>query len=223
MAAPLTLADLAVPLSLEPMEAKLVSELPDDGEWQFEPKWDGFRCLAFRAGDHVDLRAKSGKPLTRYFPELVEVLKALKPKCFVLDGELAIPATNGLSFDALQQRIHPAESRVAKLAAETPSILILFDMLVDAKNKSLVEEPLTKRRAALEAFYTSVSACRSVKLSPATLSHKEADRLAEPNKHLPRRRRSQAPRRPLPARRARHAEGETFAQRGLRGGRLPLR
>jgi ATP-dependent DNA ligase len=176
MAAPLSLADLAVPLSLEPMEAKLVSELPDDGEWQFEPKWDGFRCLAFRAGDHVHLRAKSGKPLTRYFPELVETLKALKPKCFVLDGELAIPASNGLSFDALQQRIHPAESRVAKLAAETPSILILFDILVDAKKKSLVEEALTKRRTALEAFYKSVSACSSVKLSPATISHKEADR-----------------------------------------------
>jgi len=176
MAAPLTIADVAVPLSLEPMEAKLVSELPDDGEWQFEPKWDGFRCLAFRAGDHVDLRAKSGKPLTRYFPELVEALKALKPKCFVLDGELAIPVGKRLSFDALQQRIHPAESRVAKLAAETPAILILFDLLVDAKNKSLIEEPLTKRRLALEAFYKSAGGSGSVKLSPATLDRKEAER-----------------------------------------------
>ncbi|MGK2923902.1 MAG: ATP-dependent DNA ligase [Methyloceanibacter sp.] len=176
MAAPKSLAELAVPTDLEPMEAKLVSELPEDNGWQFEPKWDGFRCLAFRAGDQVELRAKSGKPLTRYFPELVEALKALKPKCFVLDGELAIPVGTRLSFDALQQRIHPAESRVDKLAAETPSILILFDMLVDAKNKSLIAEPLTKRRRALEAFNKSVGGSGSVKLSPATLDRNEAER-----------------------------------------------
>src|SRR6185312_17501140 len=111
MAAPSSLKDLAVPLDIEPMEAKLVEELPEGGGWQFEPKWDGFRCLAFRAGGEVDLRSKSGKPLARYFPEVVEMLGALKPKQFVLDGELAIPSDGTLSFDALQMRIHPAESR----------------------------------------------------------------------------------------------------------------
>lgn len=175
MAAPTTLADLAVPLDLEPMEAKLVTELPEAPGWQFEPKWDGFRCLAFRAGDEVDLRAKSGKPLARYFPEVVAFLKALKPKCFVLDGELAVPSGDTLSFDGLQQRIHPAASRVKTLAAETPAILILFDMLVDPKNKSLIEQTLTKRRAALEAFYKSVSDHRNLKLSPYTLDRAEAE------------------------------------------------
>jgi len=176
MAAPTSLTELAVPLDLEPMEAKLVTELPEAGDWQFEPKWDGFRCLAFRAGDEVDLRAKSGKPLARYFPEVVAFLKALKPKCFVLDGELAIPVGKTLSFDALQQRVHPAESRVKTLAAETPAVLILFDMLVDAKNKSLIEMPLTKRRAALEAFYKSVGDQESLKLSPFTLDRDEAEK-----------------------------------------------
>ncbi len=127
MAAP-SLKSLAVPVGIEPMEAKLVTELPEEPGWQFEPKWDGFRCLAFRAGDQVDLRAKSGKPLARYFPEIVAFLKALKPKEFVIDGELAIPVGGTLSFDALQMRIHPAESRIKKLAAETPAILILFDI-----------------------------------------------------------------------------------------------
>jgi len=175
MAAPTSLADLAVPLDLEPMEAKLVTELPEAPGWQFEPKWDGFRCLAFRAGDEVDLRAKSGKPLARYFPEVVAFLKALKPKCFVLDGELAVPSGDTLSFDALQQRIHPAASRVKKLAAETPAILILFDMLVDPKNKSLIEQKLTKRRAALDAFYKSAGDHQNLKLSPFTLDRGEAE------------------------------------------------
>jgi ATP-dependent DNA ligase len=175
MAAPTTLADLAVPLDLEPMEAKLVTDLPEEPGWQFEPKWDGFRCLAFRAGDEVDLRAKSGKPLARYFPEVVAFLKALKPKCFVLDCELAVPDGDTLSFDALQQRIHPAASRVKSLAAETPAILILFDMLVDPKNKSLIEQTLTKRRAALDAFYKSLGDHENLKLSPYTLDRAEAE------------------------------------------------
>jgi ATP-dependent DNA ligase len=176
MAAPTSLTDLALPLDLEPMEAKLVTELPGDTGWQFEPKWDGFRCLAFRAGNEVDLRAKSGKPLARYFPEVVAFLKGLKPKCFVLDGELAIPTGDTLSFDTLQQRIHPAESRIKKLANETPAILILFDMLLDAKNKSLIELPLTTRRAALEAFYKSAGNIESLKLSPYTLDREEAEK-----------------------------------------------
>ncbi len=175
MAAPSSLKSLAVPLTIEPMEAKLVTELPEEKGWQFEPKWDGFRCLAFRAGKEVDLRAKSGKPLARYFPEVVAMLGALKPKQFVLDGELAIPLDGTLSFDALQMRIHPAESRITKLAAETPAILILFDMLLDIKGKSLIEAPLTKRREALEAFYKAAGDTKRLKLSPYTLDRKKAE------------------------------------------------
>ena len=175
MVAPSSLKSLAVPLTIEPMEAKLVTELPEEKGWQFEPKWDGFRCLAFRAGKEVDLRAKSGKPLARYFPEVVAMLGALKPKQFVLDGELAIPLDTTLSFDALQMRIHPAESRITKLAAETPAILILFDMLLDAKGKSLIEAPLTKRREALEAFYKAAGDTKRLKLSPYALDRRKAE------------------------------------------------
>jgi ATP-dependent DNA ligase len=174
VAAP-TLKSLAVPVGIEPMEAKLVTELPDEPGWQFEPKWDGFRCLAFRAGREVDLRAKSGKKLARYFPEVVAMLGKLKPKQFVLDGELAIPLDGTLSFDALQMRIHPAESRINKLAAETPAIFILFDMLLDTKGKSLIEAPLTKRRAALETFYQAAGETKRLKLSPYTRDRKKAE------------------------------------------------
>jgi len=174
MKVPTSLSELAVPLGLEPMEARLVTDLPDDSGWQFEPKWDGFRCLAYRAGAHVDLRAKSGKPLARYFPEVVAMLKALKPASFVVDGELAIPVGGTLSFDALQMRIHPAESRIKKLAIETPAFLILFDMLLDAKGKSLIEMTLAKRRAALEKFYTSAGETEMLKLSPYTRDRDEA-------------------------------------------------
>ena len=158
------------------MEAKLVTELPEEPGWQFEPKWDGFRCLAFRAGREVDLRAKSGKPLARYFPEVVAMLAALKPSPFVIDGELAIPVGGTLSFDALQMRIHPAESRIKKLAAETPAILILFDMLLDTKGNSLIEAPLTKRRAALERFFKAAGRAEGLKLSPFTLERDQARR-----------------------------------------------
>lgn len=175
MAASPSLEDLAVPLGIEPMEAKLVTELPHDGGWQFEPKWDGFRCLAYRAGNEVDLRAKSGKTLARYFPEIVAMLLRLKQKEFVLDGELTIPVGDTLSFDALQMRIHPAESRIKKLAIETPGILILFDMLLDAKGKSLIEEPLSKRRAALESFYKKARERTALKLSPFTRDRAAAE------------------------------------------------
>jgi ATP-dependent DNA ligase len=158
------------------MEAKLVTELPEEPGWQFEPKWDGFRCLAFRAGREVDLRAKSGKPLARYFPEVVAMLAALKPSPFVIDGELTIPVGGTLSFDALQMRIHPAESRIKKLAAETPAILILFDMLLDTKGNSLIEAPLSKRRAALERFFKAAGKAEGLKLSPYTLERDEARR-----------------------------------------------
>jgi ATP-dependent DNA ligase len=170
-----TLKKLAVPVGIEPMEAKLTRELPQQPGWQFEPKWDGFRCVAFRAGAEVDLRAKSGKPLARYFPEVVRFLKALKPNPFVLDGELAIPLDGTLSFDALQMRIHPAESRIKRLSADTPAILILFDMLLDEKGRSLIEEPLTKRRAALERFFKMVGAVKGLRLSPYTTQRNRAE------------------------------------------------
>src|SRR4029079_5226072 len=115
-----SLKALPVPLNIEPMEAKLVTELPTDLGWQFEPKWDGFRCLTFPASGAVDIQAKSAKPITRSFPEFVAMLKRLRPTRFVVDGELAIPIGDTLSFDALQMRIHPAESRIKKLRTETP-------------------------------------------------------------------------------------------------------
>jgi ATP-dependent DNA ligase len=173
------LKSLAVPVGIEPMEAKLVSELPEGPGWQFEPKWDGFRCLAFRAREEIDLRAKSGKPLARYFPEVVEMLGSLKPKQFVVDGELVIPFDGTLSFDALQMRLHPAESRIRKLSVETPATLILFDTLLDPKGKSLIEEPLAKRRARLERFFGTAGQAEGLKLSPYTLDRAEAERWLE--------------------------------------------
>src|SRR5215207_5013225 len=136
-----------------PMEALSVDEIPAGPEWQYEPKWDGFRCLVFRDGKDVQLQSKAGQPLTRYFPELVEAILALEPKKFVLDGEIVIPTDGGVfSFDALLQRIHPAASRVKKLAAETPSMLLIFDLLVNTTGANLTGEPLSERRQALEQF-----------------------------------------------------------------------
>ena len=124
------LADLSVPLDLAPMEAKLVPALPGEKGFQFEPKWDGFRCIAFRAGSDVEIKSKSGKSLSRYFPEVLDNLRALSAKTFVLDGELVIAADGALSFDALQMRLHPAASRIARLAKDTPATFIVFDCLL---------------------------------------------------------------------------------------------
>ena len=160
---------LPLPRSYAPMEARLVDELPVGGDWQYEPKWDGFRCLAFRDGAKVDLMSKAGKPLTRYFPELVELLLKVRAKRFVLDGEIVVPKDGELSFDVLLLRIHPAASRIKLLSTESPASLIIFDLLVDAKGKSLVSLPLAERRPALEAFVAAeVPASLRVKLSPAT-------------------------------------------------------
>jgi ATP-dependent DNA ligase len=134
------------------MEAEPAPKLPSGPQWQYEPKWDGFRCLAFRDGANVDLESKSGKPLTRYFPELVEAVKALKAKKFVLDGEIVIPVNGDLSFDDLLMRIHPAASRILTLSRATPAILITFDLLVDETGKSLVGQTLRERRGWLEKF-----------------------------------------------------------------------
>src|SRR6185295_8653916 len=150
------LAALGIPLDLEPMEAKLVGELPKDGGWQYEPKWDGFRCLAFRAGDAVEIKAKSGKSLARFFPEVLANLRALAAKTFVLDGELVIPVDGGLSFDALQMRLHPAESRITRLAAETPATFVVFDCLLRKAGHPLLAKPFENRRAVLEGFFDGI-------------------------------------------------------------------
>jgi ATP-dependent DNA ligase len=162
--------------SLAPMEAHLVAALPEDPGWQFEPKWDGFRCLAFRRGDEVDLRANSGKPLARYVPEIVTGLRDLPLDPFVLDGELAIPQGDVLSFDALQMRLHPAESRIRKLAQETPAFLILFDALALPGEPDISKLPLTERRAALEATYASIADNPYLRLSPYTRRRADAQR-----------------------------------------------
>ena len=151
------------------MEAKSVEQLPAGDIWQYEPKWDGFRCLAFRDGDLIELQSKSGQPLARYFPEVAEALLKLKAKQFVLDGEIVVPIKGRFSFDDLLMRIHPAASRVKKLAQETPAKLIVFDLLVDDRGKSLVEETLTTRRKKLDAFAKKYLAKnKSIELSPCT-------------------------------------------------------
>ena len=152
-----------------PMDALAASEIPEGPEWQYEPKWDGFRCLAFRDGTHVELQSKAGQPLARYFPEMVDALLGLKPTRFVLDGELAIPIGDQLSFDDLLMRIHPAASRVKKLATETPSLLVVFDLLVDDEGVLVAEQSLAGRRAALERFARRYLRDHPrIRLSPAT-------------------------------------------------------
>jgi ATP-dependent DNA ligase len=153
--------------SYAPMEAKSVEKLPAGAEWQYEPKWDGFRCIAFRDGDRVELQSKSGQSLGRYFPELVEALSKLKPKQFVIDGEIVVPVKGKLSFDDLLMRIHPAASRVQKLARENPATLIVFDLLVDESGKALVDQPLSERRPKLNTFAKKYFAKnKSIELSP---------------------------------------------------------
>jgi len=160
-----------------PMEALSVETIPSDPGWQYEPKWDGFRCVASRDGDDVQLQSKAGQPLSRYFPEIVAAVRAVKAKQFALDGELVIPLGKTLSFDDLLQRIHPAASRVNKLAAETPALLIVFDLLVDATGRALIDEPLRVRRAALELFARKyLTGSKTFRLSPATTDLAQARR-----------------------------------------------
>jgi ATP-dependent DNA ligase len=140
---------------LAAMEARSVNTIPQGDEWQYEPKWDGFRCLLSRHGSKVELRSKSGEDLTRYFPELVDAALGLKATEFLLDGEIVVPQGEAFSFDDLLQRIHPAASRVKKLAQETPALLLAFDLLATAKDKNLSAQPLAQRRPVLEAFAKS--------------------------------------------------------------------
>jgi ATP-dependent DNA ligase len=153
------------------MEARSVDAIPRGAEWQYEPKWDGFRCLLSRNAGSVTLRSKSGEDLTRYFPELVEVALRLKATTFTLDGEIVVPHGKTFSFDDLLQRIHPATSRVIKLSKQTPALFLVFDLLATAKDKELAAQPLGKRRPALEAFAkVQFKSQTTFRLSPATTS-----------------------------------------------------
>jgi ATP-dependent DNA ligase len=166
---------LAIAKDYPPMEALSATTLPTGAEWQYEPKWDGFRCLAFRDKKNIDLQSKAGKPLTRYFPELAAGLAKLKATKFVLDGEIVIPFEGGLSFDQLLMRIHPSASRVEKLTRETPCVFIVFDLLLNEEGKSLVKLPLAERREALEQFASAnFERDGMIRLSPVTLQIAEA-------------------------------------------------
>jgi ATP-dependent DNA ligase len=165
-----------VPYPFAAMEARTAETLPADQGWQYEPKWDGFRCLAYRDGKTVKLLSKSGQPLERYFPEVVERCLAMGPTQFVLDGELVVPVEGSLSFDDLLQRIHPAQSRIVKLSQETPAWLIMFDLLA-AEGDVLLDEPIEVRRDRLEAFAKLRGvAGDGIVLSPSTRNLADAEK-----------------------------------------------
>jgi ATP-dependent DNA ligase len=168
-----------LPKTLAPMEALSVDEIPSGKEWQYEPKWDGFRCILRRNGSTIELQSKSGQSLTRYYPELVEAAARIKARRFALDGEIVVPHGMAFSFDDLLQRIHPAASRVAKLAKETPALFIAFDLLAGEAGKSLLKLTLDERRAELERFAkTYLRGHKTFRLSPVTT------RLADAKKWL---------------------------------------
>jgi ATP-dependent DNA ligase len=150
---------------VKPMLAKLARTLPVGDDLIYEPKWDGFRCIVFRDGDEVELGSRNEKPLTRYFPELVEALKARLPDRCVVDGEIVIATSEGLDFEALLQRIHPAASRIRKLADETPSSFVAFDLL-SVDDTDLRDSPFVERRAGLERMLAGAGP--PVHLTPAT-------------------------------------------------------
>jgi ATP-dependent DNA ligase len=153
---------------LPPMEARSVEEIPTGGGWQYEPKWDGFRCIAFRDGEQIFLQSKAGQPLARYFPDIVGALVTLSEGQIVLDGELVVPVSGALSFDELQLRLHPAASRVQKLAKAHPAIYIVFDLLA-ANGRVYLQRPLRERRSLLEKFARSnFKYAKNLRLSPAT-------------------------------------------------------
>lgn len=160
---------LPVKTDFAPMEANTAREIPRGPEWEYEPKWDGFRALAFKDGERIDLMSKAGQPLARYFPEVVAALAALPANKFVLDGEVIVTQARTLDFDALLQRIHPAESRIRKLAKETPASLVIFDILVNDRGKDLTGEVLDQRREELERFAKEyLGGQERIRLSPRT-------------------------------------------------------
>jgi ATP-dependent DNA ligase len=159
---------------IPPMEARSVEEIPTGGGWQYEPKWDGFRCIAFRNRHKIYLQSKAGQPLARYFPDVVANLEKLPQQQFVLDGELVIPVSGALSFDELQLRLHPAASRVQKLAAAHPALYIIFDLLAE-NSQSHLKLHLRERRRLLEKFARSnLRRARDIRLSPATTEYQVA-------------------------------------------------
>jgi ATP-dependent DNA ligase len=155
------------------MLAKLVSELPEAEGLRYEPKWDGFRSIVFRSGDDIELSSRNSRPLTRYFPELAESLKAALPKRCVVDGEIVIAGDTGLEFEALLQRIHPAESRIKRLAGETPASFVAFDLLAEG-SKNLCEQPFATRRRRLEALLGDCAAGAPVQITPQTTDVSQA-------------------------------------------------
>ncbi len=158
---------LEVPLSLMPMEAKPVNELPSGAGWLLEQKYDGFRCMVFRDGEAINLQSRRQRPLGRYFPEIVQAALEWPVKCFVLDGELIVPDQ---PFDVLQLRLHPAASRVAKMSHEHPARFVAFDLLADADGRSLLGRPFNQRRRALELFFDCRPHQARLVLSRATTS-----------------------------------------------------
>lgn len=167
--------DLPIRPPFPPMEARSANEIPTGENWLYEPKWDGFRCLAFRKGSEVLLQSKSGQPLGRYFPEMVDALRQLPQKQVVLDGEIVIVRGGKLSFDDLLMRIHPAESRIRKLSKETPASYLVFDLLVDEKGRLLIERPLSERWSDLGKLFEAVRD-HSIRRSPSTTDIEEARR-----------------------------------------------
>jgi ATP-dependent DNA ligase len=159
---------------LPPMEARSVEEIPDGPGWQYEPKWDGFRCIAFHDGEQIYLQSKAGQPLARYFPDIAYALARLRAQRFVLDGELVVPVGDALSFDELQLRLHPAASRVQKLAKAHPAIYIVFDLLGES-GRSYLKQLLRERRPLLEKFARlNFRSAKAVRLSPATTDYRTA-------------------------------------------------
>lgn len=162
-----------------PMEARQAKEIPSGAGWSYEPKWDGFRCLAFRSGAQVALQSKSGQPLGRYFPELLEALRHLTANDFVLDGEIVIERHGHLSFNDLLMRIHPAKSRVLKLAKDSPCTYLVFDMLVDDRRQSLLAKPLPYRRQKLRYLLHKHRKASRLRLSPHSEEFSQAARWME--------------------------------------------
>jgi ATP-dependent DNA ligase len=165
--------DLPVNPPVKPMLAKAVHELPpgDVGDFHFEPKWDGFRCIIFRDGDEVELGSRNQKPFTRYFPELPDPVRRHLPARVVVDGELVVPGPIGLDFDALGQRIHPAESRVNMLAEQTPASFVAFDLLA-LGDRDLTDQPFSERRRLLEEI--AVDFDGPILVTPSTTDRAEA-------------------------------------------------
>jgi ATP-dependent DNA ligase len=162
-------------IPLEPMEARSVKSLPaDTGAWLYEPKWDGFRCICLRDGDEVYLQSKAGQPLARYFPEIVAAARGLAPERFVIDGELVVPVDDALDFDELLQRIHPATSRVNRLARERPATYLVFDLLA-LDGALLAHDDLSVRRPALEEFAVAFTD-PTIRLSTATQNRMMVER-----------------------------------------------